>query len=72
MKKRKFKKRLKKYAYDSIILGIDREQFILDYDACGIDEKLHNNIKLFEKLIIKYFTITHTEILPGMIIYHYI
>ena len=66
------KKRLKRYAYKSPLLEVDKEQFILDYDSCGTDKKLRTSMDLFGKLVQKYFTITHTEVLPGMIIYHYV
>ena len=67
-----WRKKLKKYAYESSIISVNNKQFILDYDSCGVDEKLHMNIQLFEKLVKRHFTMTYIEVLPGMRILYYI
>lgn len=67
-----WKKKLKKYAYESSIISVDDKQFVLDYDSCGIDENLHMNMQLFEKLVRKHFTVTYIEVLLGMRILYYI
>ena len=67
-----WKKKLKKYAYESSIISVENKQFILDYDSCGVDEKLHMNIQLFENLVKKHFAVTYIEVLPGMRILYYI
>ncbi len=53
-------KKLKKYAHESMVLDVNRNEFILDYDACGVDMKLHAAMDLFGKLIKKHFTIAYT------------
>lgn len=66
------KEKLKEYAYKSPLLDEDGICFILNYNACGNDIKLHAIVNLFEKMIEKHFKIIYIQMAYGIAVYYYV